>query len=244
MTQATSMRLKIKVSSLPLTRVINRLQPDMKRRHHYILFHKPYGVLSRFTPEAGWESLSSYGPFPRDVYPVGRLDVDSEGLLLLTNDNQVKHLLATPRFLHRRTYLVQVERIPSPEALRALRSGILLDGMRTLPAAVRRLEADPPIPPRPVPIRYRKNVKTCWLEMILREGRNRQVRRMTASVGHPTLRLVRTTIGCLHLGTLPPGHSRELSPAEVEELKATLKTPSTPHHTRNGKPRIAASRVP
>ena len=199
----------------------------MTTRRHYILFHKPYGVLSRFTREAGWDSLSSFGPFPRDVYPVGRLDVDSEGLLLLTNDNEVKHRLATPAFGHRRTYLVQVERTPTNDALRKLRTGIPLNGVRTLPAEVRLLKTDPAIPPRTVPIRYRKTVETRWLEIVLREGRNRQVRRMTAAVGHPTLRLVRTAVRCLHLGDLPPGSLRELSDAEVEELKGTLKVRST-----------------
>jgi 23S rRNA pseudouridine2457 synthase len=198
----------------------------MADHRHYILFHKPYGVLSRFTPEAGWECLKSFGPFPPRVYPVGRLDVDSEGLLLLTNDNEVKHRLTTPRFRHPRTYLVQVERIPADEALQRLRSGIPLDGTMTMEAAVRRMPAEPRLAPRPVPIRYRKNVETCWLEIVLREGRNRQVRRMTAAVGHPALRLVRTAIGPLHLAGLRPGHSRELSGEELGKLRSTLRLSS------------------
>jgi 23S rRNA pseudouridine2457 synthase len=194
----------------------------MNDRRHYILFHKPYGVLSRFTPEAGWESLKSFGPFPPRVYPVGRLDVDSEGLLLLTDDNEVKHRLTAPRFRHPRTYLVQVERVPADDAIQKLRSGILLDGTPTLEAAVRRLETEPTLEPRAVPIRFRKNVETCWLEMILREGRNRQVRRMTAAVGHPALRLVRTGIGPLRLTGLRPGQSRNLTGREIAMLRSSL----------------------
>jgi 23S rRNA pseudouridine2457 synthase len=186
------------------------------------MFHKPYGVLSRFSPEAGWESLKSFGPFPPRVYPVGRLDVDSEGLLLLTDDNEVKDRLTAPRFGHPRTYLVQVERIPTEEALQQLRSGILLDGTMTREAGVRRLEVEPRLRPRAVPIRFRKNVKTCWLEIVLREGRNRQVRRMTAAVGHPALRLVRTGIGPLHLAGLRPGGCRELSGGELRALRSSL----------------------
>jgi 23S rRNA pseudouridine2457 synthase len=194
----------------------------MADHRHYILFHKPYGVLSRFTPEGGWESLQSFGPFPPRVYPVGRLDVDSEGLLLLTDDNEVKHRLATPRFRHPRTYLVQVERVPADDALQRLRSGIPLDGTMTREAEVRRLQAAPPLAPRSVPIRFRKHVETCWLEIVLREGRNRQVRRMTAAVGHPALRLVRMAIGPLRLGTLEPGQSRALTGREREKLRDSL----------------------
>ncbi len=197
----------------------------MSAGRHYILFHKPFGVLSRFTPEAGWESLRSFGPFPPGVYPVGRLDVDSEGLLLLTDDNEVKHRLTEPRYRHPRTYLAQVERVPGEDALARLRAGVLLDGTNTLPAEVRRLEAPPPLDPRPVPIRYRKNVETCWLEIVLREGRNRQVRRMTASVGFPTLRLIRTGIGPLRLAGLRPGHVRRLTGTEADRLRASLKVP-------------------
>jgi 23S rRNA pseudouridine2457 synthase len=218
------MCVKIKPRPLRFAGGIDRLPQDgMADHRHYILFHKPYGVLSRFTPEAGWESLKSFGPFPPRVYPVGRLDVDSEGLLLLTDDNEVKHRLTTPRFRHPRTYLVQVERIPSEDTLQRLRSGILLDGTATREAGVRRLEAEPRLGPRAVPIRIRKNVETCWLEMVLKEGRNRQVRRMTAAAGHPALRLVRTGIGPLHLAGLRPGHSRELSGEEISKLRSSLR---------------------
>jgi 23S rRNA pseudouridine2457 synthase len=194
----------------------------MPRQSAYILFHKPYGIVSRFTPEAGHDGLSSFGPFPPRVYAAGRLDADSEGLLLLTDDNAVKQRLTEPAFRHPRTYLVQVERVPGREALARLRSGIVLDGKPTLPADVDLLTAEPGLPPRPVPIRHRKTVETCWLRMILREGRNRQVRRMTAAVGYPALRLVRVAIGALELGALGPGESRMLTPREIRLLREAL----------------------
>jgi 23S rRNA pseudouridine2457 synthase len=180
-------------------------------RLRYILFYKPFGVLSQFTHEAGRESLMDYGPFPNDVYPVGRLDADS-----------VKHRLTEPAFNHPRVYLVQVERIPSEDALRKLSTGVIVDGKETKPAEVRLLDDDPPLPPRPIPIRYRKTVPTAWIEITLREGRNRQVRKMTAAVGHPTLRLVRTHIANLTAEGLQPGTSRQLMPREVAELQSYL----------------------
>ena len=185
---------------------------------YYILFYKPYGVLTQFSHEAGHRSLADFGPFPPDVYPAGRLDADSEGLVLLTNDNRLKHYLAEPRFDHPRTYAVQVERVPNEQALQHLRDGVMIEGRKTKPAEVRLLSADPELPPRPVPIRFRKNVPTAWIELTLREGRNRQVRKMTAKAGHPTLRLVRTKIGSLTLKGLEPGASRHLTPEEVREL--------------------------
>jgi 23S rRNA pseudouridine2457 synthase len=192
------------------------------RQATYLLFYKPYGVLSQFTHEAGRKSLKDYGPFPPDVYPVGRLDADSEGLLLLTNDNRVKHRLTEPRFDHPRTYLVQIERLPTQEALEQLRRGVTIEGRKTKTAEVHLLDYEPELPPRPVPIRYRKNVPTAWIEITIREGRNRQVRKMTAAVGHPTLRLVRSRIGTLNLAGLQPGMFRSLTPQEVEALYATL----------------------
>jgi 23S rRNA pseudouridine2457 synthase len=196
------------------------LQPPSVNRakHRYILFYKPYGVLSQFTDRAGRATLGRFGPFPRDIYPVGRLDADSEGLLLLTNDNTIKHRLLEPRFGHLRTYLVQVERVPSVVSLEKLRTGVMIEGKQTKPATVTLLESEPPLPPRPVPVRYRKSVPTAWLEITLGEGRNRQVRKMTASVGHPTLRLVRAAIGPLTIHGLQPGQSRELRPSEVKSL--------------------------
>lgn len=188
-----------------------------------ILFNKPYGVLSQFTPASHWKSLSDFGPFPRGVYPAGRLDAESEGLLLLTNDAEIKHRLIHPRFGHPRTYLAQVERIPSEEALEKLRHGIRLGTFTTGPAEVRLLPDEPPLPPRPVPIRFRKSVPTAWIELTLREGKNRQVRRMTAAIGHPTLRLIRTRIAFLSIEGLAPGESRELSPDEVLGLRELLR---------------------
>lgn len=184
----------------------------------YFLFYKPFDVLTQFTREAGHQSLADFGPFPADVYPAGRLDADSEGLVLLTNDNRLKQLLTEPRFNHPRTYAVQVERVPDELALQLLRNGMMIEGRRTKPAEVRLLSAEPPFPPRPVPIRFRKSVPTAWMEITLTEGRNRQVRKMTAKAGHPTLRLVRTKIGDLSLEGLEPGEWRELKSEEVQKL--------------------------
>lgn len=191
----------------------------MKReRHRYIAFCKPYGVLCQFTDRLGRTTLAHFGPFPGDVYPAGRLDMDSEGLVLLTNDGHLKHRLLEPRHAHPRTYLVQVEHVPSEEALKQLRTGVIIEGKKTRPAGVRLLLREPTIFPRPVPIRFRKNVPTAWLEMTLREGRNRQVRKMTAAVGYPTLRLIRVAIGNINLGNLQPGDKRDLTPAEIKSL--------------------------
>jgi 23S rRNA pseudouridine2457 synthase len=168
---------------MPMIR-IGRQKAD---EFHYFAFYKPYGVYCQFSgltmPKP---TLADFGPFPKDVYPIGRLDADSEGLLLLTNDGIMKHYLLEPRFKHPRTYLVQVERIPTVAALDNLRKGVVIERRTTLPADVRMIEHEPVIAPRPVPIRFRKNVPTTWLELTLREGRNRQVRKMTAAVGHPT----------------------------------------------------------
>jgi 23S rRNA pseudouridine2457 synthase len=183
----------------------------------YLAFYKPYGVLTQFTDAAGRATLKDFVPVP-GVYPVGRLDRDSEGLLLLTDDGVLAHRLTDPRYEHPRTYLVQVERIPAPAALEPLRRGILLRDGLTRPAQVAVLDQTPALPDRPAPIRFRKNVPTAWLRLVLREGRNRQVRRMTAAVGHPTLRLVRVAIGPIGLGELEPGHWRELTAAERDAL--------------------------
>ncbi|MBI5474653.1 MAG: pseudouridine synthase [Ignavibacteriae bacterium] len=192
-----------------------------RRRYHYIRFYKPFGVLSQFTPEHGHLTLKDFGPFPQDVYPVGRLDLESEGLILLTNDNAVKHRASDPKFEHPRTYCVQVERIPDAAALETLRSGVIVGGRRTKTAEARLLE-EPHFPPRSVPIRFRKTVPTAWIEIILREGRYHQVRKMTAAVGHPTLRLIRTAIGNLGLCDLQPGESRALSNSEIALLRSSL----------------------
>ena len=187
----------------------------------YILFNKPYGVLTQFTDPGGRPTLKGFIPIP-GVYPVGRLDADSEGLLLLTNDGDLAHRLLDPRYAHPRSYLVQVERIPDESALGKLRSGFKVQGRRTLPIEVERLESEPSLAPRPVPIRFRKSVPTAWLRITVREGRNRQVRKMSAAVGHPTLRLVRVGIGPLRLEGLSPGQWREMTPEEIFDLKRAL----------------------
>lgn len=197
---------------------------------HYILFYKPYGVLCQFTDNSSGvtkrSTLKDYIPVT-SVYPVGRLDQDSEGLLLLTNNGCVQHRLSHRKFGHPRTYWVQVERIPDKEALERLRAGVIIKEYRTRKASVRQLPGEPPLPPRNPPIRDRQTVPTCWLEIALSEGRNRQVRRMTAAVGFPTLRLVRVAIGIaegqyvtqLRLEGLRPGQWRDLTPKERKVLQ-------------------------
>ncbi len=184
----------------------------------YIAFFKPFGVLSQFSKEAdsNKRTLADFD-FPKDVYPIGRLDYDSEGLLLLSDDGRLNGALLEPRYGHRRTYYSQVERIPSPDAIQRLRTGVLIEGRKTQPAAAKLLDFEPCLPEREVPIRFRKNVPTAWIELILAEGKNRQVRRMTAAVGHPTLRLVRIAIGNLYMEDLEiePGQWRLLSTDEL-----------------------------
>lgn len=171
-----------------------------------ILFNKPYDVLSQFTDrgsETTRATLSAYIDVP-GVYPAGRLDRDSEGLLLLTDDGRLQARIADPKFKLPKSYLIQVEGEPDETALHALRTGVRLKDGMTRPAEADRI--DPPdLWPRDPPIRYRASVPDCWLRLTIREGRNRQVRRMTAAVGHPTLRLVRWSIGEWQLGDLPPG---------------------------------------
>ncbi|MBD2615181.1 MAG: rRNA large subunit pseudouridine synthase E [Nostoc sp. ZfuVER08] len=198
----------------------------MTNHHRYIIFYKPYGVLSQFTKETPTHStLKDYIDVP-DVYPVGRLDWDSEGLLLLTSDGQLQHRLAHPRFAHKRTYWVQVERIPDAEAIKRLQTGVEIQDYRTQPAEVRLLPAEPQLPERNPPIRFRKNVPTAWLEMTLTEGKNRQVRRMTAAVGFPTLRLVRVSIAHLELNDLQPGQWRDITISELKSLHNFSKSKS------------------
>ena len=173
-----------------------------------ICFNKPYGVLSQFTAEGRWSSLKSFIDLP-DVYVAGRLDADSEGLLLLTNDGQLQARISNPRYKTDKTYWAQVEGVPDEAALAALRRGVRLrDGM-TLPAQARLLNSPPPLWERQPPIRVRQAIPTAWLELVIREGRNRQVRRMTAAVGFPTLRLVRAAIGPYILRDLAPGTWRD-----------------------------------
>ena len=164
-----------------------------------IALFKSYDVLCQFSDAAGRITLKDFVSLA-GIYPVGRLDRDSEGLLLLTDDGRLAHRLTDPRFEHPKTYLVQVERIPDAAALEALRRGVVLKDGRTRPAQAELLAEPPAVPDRTVPIRFRKNVPTAWLRLTIREGRNRQVRRMTAAVGHPTLRLVRVAIGPISVG--------------------------------------------
>ena len=195
-----------------------------------LLFHKPYGVLSQFTPEPGsrWGCLADYIDVA-DVYAAGRLDADSEGLLLLTDDGRLQQRLTDPRWGHWRRYWVQVEGEPSPAALEALRHGVPVQGRLTLPARAERIEAPPELPERDPPIRHRLTVPTSWLAIELREGRNRQVRRMTAAVGLPTLRLLRVAIDLmdgeppLSLEGLAPGQWRRVSEVEQRRLAALLR---------------------
>ena len=210
-----------------------------------IAFHKPFGVISRFTRDGSPNrTLAEFG-FPNNVYPIGRLDADSEGLLLLSDEPEWNERLLHPRHAHEREYWAQVERIPTPETLKKLARGVVIQGRKTLPgrawllepqpevipasvaaprqsavfsrgqsAALCRGAATPKLPPRDPPIRFRKSVPDCWIGLELVEGKNRQVRRMTAAIGHPTLRLIRVRIGNFWLGNLPPGQWRILNPAE------------------------------
>jgi 23S rRNA pseudouridine2457 synthase len=221
-----------------------------------IAFNKPFGVLSQFTddlPRQGTgtaggsrnRTLAEFG-FPKDVYPIGRLDADSEGLLLLSDEPQWNEKLLHPRHAHEREYWAQVERIPSPDSLKKLEKGVLIQGRKTLPcrawilepqpdvvaasresaaifsegesAALSRGAAMPKVPPRIPPIRFRKSVPDCWIGLELVEGKNRQVRRMTAAIGHPTLRLIRMRIGNFWLGDLAPGKWQTLSASDKHRL--------------------------
>jgi 23S rRNA pseudouridine2457 synthase len=178
-----------------------------------IAFNKPFGMLSQFTDARSptpRPTLSDCIAIP-DVYPAGRLDADSEGLLLLTNDGRLQARIADPRFKQAKTYLVQIEGDPDDTALDRLRAGVMLKDGMSLPAEVVRIDP-PPLWPRDPPVRFRKAIADCWLELTIREGRNRQVRRMTAAIGLPTLRLVRWRIGEWALDGLAPGEWRDLSP--------------------------------
>ena len=173
-----------------------------------IALNKPYGVLCQFSPHGDRRTLKDFVQVPA-VYPAGRLDANSEGLVLLTDDGRLQHRLSDPRHKLEKVYLVQVEGGPTDDALERLRRGVLLDGRATLPAHVRLVTEPDWLWPRDPPIRCRQSIPTAWIEIRLREGRNRQVRRMTAAVGYPTLRLVRTAIGTHRLDGLAPGQWRE-----------------------------------
>lgn len=192
-------------------------------------FWKPYGVLTKFTDAEVRPTLADY-LHVSGVYAAGRLDMDSEGLLLLTDSGALNARLTQPKFAHPRTYWAQVERFPDETALHQLRAGVELNDGRTLPAQVALLPDTPivngqPLPPRSVPIRERKTVPTAWLELTLTEGRNRQVRRMTAAIGHPTLRLLRWSIGAITLEGLQPGEVQELSEDVVRQLWKSVMEP-------------------
>jgi 23S rRNA pseudouridine2457 synthase len=187
------------------------ISPPLDAMERLILFNKPYQVLCQFTDSAGRATLADYIPI-RDIYPAGRLDYDSEGLVALTNAGRLQHKISDPRHKLPKTYWVQVEGIPSWEALRQLEKSVRLNDGMTLPANARILDPAPNVWPRVPPIRERKQIPTTWIALTLREGRNRQVRRMTAAVGHPTLRLIRVAIGSWQLGSLPPGEWREVAP--------------------------------
>ena len=178
--------------------------PNIPQAQTLLRFNKPYGVLSQFTPEGRWRGLKDYIDMP-GVYACGRLDADSEGLLLLTSDGVLQARISDPRFKMQKTYLVQVEGTPTDAALNALRVGVQLNDGITLPATARLIDAPLDLWPRTPPVRVRQSIPTAWLELCISEGRNRQVRRMTAAVGLPCLRLIRSQIGPYGLSGLAPG---------------------------------------
>ena len=206
----------------------------------YFIIYKPFGVLTQFTGEG--PTLASLGAFPPDVYPVGRLDKDSEGLLLITDDKVLNHHLLNPRFGHQRTYYAQVEGIPTPEALKQLRAGVTInvDGKdyKTKPALAKILEPEPVLPERNPPIRYRAAIPDTWIELTLIEGKNRQVRKMTAAVGFPTLRLVRFSMEKINISGMQSGDILELDEKTVyHQLGLTGFAKTGPAQNKGGNPR-------
>jgi 23S rRNA pseudouridine2457 synthase len=188
----------------------------MKR---YLIFYKPFNVLSQFSAEGEKMTLSAFFEgIEKNIYPVGRLDYDSEGLLILTNDKELTHRLLDPNFEHQRTYWVQVEGLINDEAIKKISTGVVINingkQHHTKPAIAKLLIEEPKVPDRDPPIRFRKNIPTSWLSLTLTEGKNRQVRRMTAAVGFPTLRLIRHSIGGVTIEGMKPGSYRELHEIE------------------------------
>jgi 23S rRNA pseudouridine2457 synthase len=186
-----------------------------------LLFNKPYGVLTQFTSEGGHAALADYIPVP-GVYPAGRLDLDSEGLVLLTDDGALQGRISHPRHKLPKTYWAQVEGVPGEEALDSLRAGLDLGDFRTKPCRARLIDEPPGLWPRTPPIRFRKAIPTTWLEIVIAEGKNRQVRRMTAKIGFPTLRLIRWAIGGWTLQGLPPGEWRRMTKEEIRQESASI----------------------
>ena len=181
----------------------------------YILFHKPYGVLSQFTPEDGARSLAEFD-LPKGVYPAGRLDKDSEGLLLLTDDGPLIEQLLNPLNQKPKTYWALVERVPDEAALQRMRAGLRIEDYTTLPCEASLLEPQPEVQPRDPPVRVRKSVQDVWMAITVVEGKNRQVRKMTAAIGHPTLRLIRRSIANLELGDLPLGQWKAIAREDIQ----------------------------
>lgn len=191
----------------------------MKNKNfRYFAFNKPYGCLSQFTDKLNRKTLSDFGVIPKGVYPIGRLDMDSEGLLILSDDKQLVNYLLNPKHFHKKEYIVQVEGIPSEEELNRFKEGVIIEGRKTLPAKIDIIEP-PNLPERIPPIRKRVNIPVCWTKIVITEGRNRQIRKMTAAIGHPTLRLIRIRIKNIKLGKLQPGEIRGLTKEEISILK-------------------------
>lgn len=183
----------------------------------YYIVNKPYGVLTQFTDKENRPTLASLYNFPKDVYPIGRLDMDSEGLLIISNDKELVDYLLNPKNLHEREYYVQVEGVPAKDAFEKLGKGVIINGEKTMPAKGKIID-DPGFPERIPPVRFRKTVPTSWISITLTEGKNRQVRKMTTSVGFPTLRLVRVRIEKLLLGNLKNGEVKEMTEKEIKKL--------------------------
>lgn len=181
----------------------------------YILFHKPYNVLSQFTPEHGARTLAEFG-LPKDIYPAGRLDKDSEGLLLLTNDGPLIEKILKPSNEKEKTYWALVEKEPGAEAIKKFENGLMIENYKTMPAKIRVLDPQPQVPDRDPPVRVRKAFKDYWVEITLTEGKNRQVRKMTAAIGHPTIRLIRKKILNCDLENLSPGQWREIDRSDIK----------------------------